>query len=253
MLSFSHKSISQLLAIILLSISLSSCEQIKQQIGLGGPKDIPLGEYLGSAELMTTEKDKAEKSEVKISFLPKESGLKDAIGVLVFNNNSDRFLWRSDGNNNNIWNIMFTKDNTIYSNLKDSFEFSGIIKSSDTRNSLEGKLTKITNEKESVYYFKAFQIFKPDIETPEAPIAVKAGEEISINATKVDPEKLKVLMTPVEGEGEAQEVSISNSTVEKGVYTLTFASSKDMAKGKYKISLEREDGEKSRSITVEIK
>ena len=74
---------------------------------------------------------------------------------------------------------MFTKDNTIYSNLQDSFEFSGVIKSSEERNTLEGKLTWIIDEKDKVYYFKAAQVFKPSIEVPKEPISIKAGEEIT--------------------------------------------------------------------------
>lgn len=303
-------------------MSLSSCEMIKEKIGLGAPKDIPLGEYIGTATPIesgtsaksttsteatangesaanTESKASSESKEVKINFLPKEPGFKDAIGILVFENISDRFLWRSDGNNNNIWNIMFTKDNTIYSNLQDSFEFSGVIKSSEERNTLEGKLTWIINDKDKVYYFKAAQVFQPSIEVPKEPIAIKAGEEITISATKLDPEKIKVFMepidTPAEGTDEAKkedaktdatangttaktpattngstangatantevaevskakEVLLTNKVLEKGVHKLTFASSKDQAKGKYKVSITREDGEKSNTIIIEIK
>jgi hypothetical protein len=252
MITLSRKPIYILVAVFLIALNLSSCEVIKKQVGLGGDKDIPLGEYIGIATPLNTEEE-PEATEVKISFLPKESGFKDAIGILVFDNTSDRFLWRSDGNNNNIWNIMFKKDNTIYSNLKDSFEFSGVIKSSDMKNTLEGKLTRIIDEKEKLYYFKTSQIFQPKIESPETPIAVKAGEDISINATKIDPEKIKILMSPMEGEAEPQEMAITNTILEKGVHTLTLTSSKDQAKGKYKISIDRDDGEKSKPIIIEIK
>lgn len=237
---------------LLISMSLSSCEVIKEKVGLGAAKDIPLGEYTGTAKPLNSEEG-AETKVVKINFLPKESGYKDAIGVLVFDNSSDRFLWRSDGNNQNIWNIMFSKDNTLYTNIKESFEFSGVIKSSDLKNTLEGKFTRIIEEEQEVYYFKASQIFQPSLETPEAPIVVKAGAEITINATKLDPEKIKILMLPLEGEGEAKQMTLTNSSFEKGTHTLTFASSKDQKKGKYKVSIERDDGEKSKSIVVEIK
>jgi hypothetical protein len=322
MITLSKKLFYLLTTLIFLTMSLSSCEMIKEKIGLGAPKDIPLGEYIGTATPIESSTSKPaasaesgangesainaepganpESKEVKINFLPKESGFKDAIGILVFENISDRFLWRSDGNNNNIWNIMFTKDNTIYSNLQDSFEFSGVIKSSEERNTLEGKLTWIINEKDKVYYFKAAQIFQPSIEVPKEPIAIKAGEEIIISATKLDPEKIKVFMEPLDSPAEAtdeakkedaktdtttngataksaaatngttangtvatteapvaisnaKEMLITNKVLEKGVHKLTFASSKDQAKGKYKVSITREDGEKSNTIIIEIK
>jgi hypothetical protein len=304
MITLSKKLFYLLTTLIFLTMSLSSCEMIKEKIGLGAPKDIPLGEYLGTATPIESGTS-GESKEVKINFLPKEAGFKDAVGILVFENISDRFLWRSDGNNNNIWNIMFTKDNTIYTNLQDSFEFSGVIKSSDERNTLEGKLTLIVNEKDKVYYFKASQIFQPSIEVPKEPIAIKAGEEITISATKLDPEKIKVFMEPLDSPAEgtdeakkedakteattngaaangttakstatangttangtvatteapvaisnAKEMLLTNKVLEKGVHKLTFASSKDQAKGKYKVSITREDGEKSNTIIIEIK
>lgn len=329
MITLSKKLFYLLTTLIFLTMSLSSCEVIKEKIGLGAPKDIPLGEYIGTATPIESRTSKpaasaesgangesavsaepganAESKEVKINFLPKEPGFKDAIGILVFENISDRFLWRSDGNNNNIWNIMFTKDNTIYSNLQDSFEFSGVIKSSEERNTLEGKLTWIIDEKDKVYYFKAAQVFKPSIEVPKEPISIKAGEEITISATKLDPEKVKIFMEPLDSPAEgtadeakkedpktdakadpkadaktdttkngttantttangtaanqepaapisnAKEMLITNKVLEKGIHKLSFASSKDQAKGKYKVSITREDGEISNSITIEIK
>lgn len=304
MITLSKKLFYLLTTLIFLTMSLSSCEMIKEKIGLGAPKDIPLGEYLGTATPIESGAS-GESKEVKINFLPKEPGFKDAIGILVFENISDRFLWRSDGNNNNIWNIMFTKDNTIYSNLQDSFEFSGVIKSSEERNTLEGKLTWIIDEKDKVYYFKAAQVFKPSIEVPKEPISIKAGEEITISATKLDPEKVKIFMEPLDSPAEgtdeakkedaktdtttngatangttaksaaatngttangtvatteapvaisnAKEMLITNKVLEKGIHKLSFASSKDQAKGKYKVSITREDGEISNSITIEIK
>lgn len=252
MLSLTKKPIYILVTVFLLSMGLSSCEVIKEKIGLAGPKDIPLGEYKGTATPLNTSNGVAMK-EIKISFLPKEPGFQDAIGILVFDNTSDRFLWRSDGNNRNIWNIMFAKDNTIYTNLKESFEFSGVIKSSDMQNSLEGKFTKIIEEAETIYYFKAAQIFQPSIETPEVPISIKAGAEITINATKIDPEKIKILMKSLEGEAEQKEMLVTNAILEKGIHTLTFASSKDQPKGKYKIFIERNDGEQTKPLIIEIK
>lgn len=250
-MSLSKKLGFQLMAIALISVSLSSCEIVKKQFGMDNIVDIPLGEYLGTATPLNSEEDKDVK-EVKITFLPKEDGLKDAIGVLVLNNSSERFLWRSDGNNKNIWNVMFAKDNTMYTNIEDSFEFNGIIKSSELKNTLEGKFTTEIAQKEKLYYFKASQVFSPSLEQPKEAIAIKAGEEVSINATKIDPDKTKIFMMPVESETEPQEMAITNSILEKGLYTLTFSSSKDQSKGKYKVFIERDDGQKTKSIIIEI-
>ena len=251
-----RKSSYKLVIIMLLAFSLSSCELLQKQFGVYSPKDIPLGEYIGTAKILNAEDDKeAEAKEVKITFLPKEAGFQDAVGILVFENSSDRFLWRSDGNNHNIWNIMFSKDNTIYSNLHNSFQFNGVIKASDMKNTLEGKLVRTfeNQDGDSVYYFKASQVFKPELETPEEAIVIKAGDEVTINVTKIDPDKVKILMLDLVAEGEAQEMPLSNSSSEKGVYSLSFATEKKQKKGKYKVFIEREDGEKSKSITIEIK
>ncbi len=250
----SLRKLSGLFLLLLLSFSLSACEALLKQVGFGTTKDIPLGEYKGTAKVIDKEaKDEKKEFDVAISFLPKEDGYKDAIGILVFNHISDRFLWRSDGNNNNIWNLMFTKDNTMFTNIKDSFEFSGVIKSSEIKNTLEGKLIRLLDEKEETYYINASQIFNPELETPKEALAAKAGEEFTIVASKIDPEKVKVLMQALEGEAELQQVNITNLVTEKDGHSISFSTSKDFKKGKYKVYLEREDGKKSKSIIVEIK
>ena len=68
MITLSKKLFYLLTTLIFLTMSLSSCEMIKEKIGLGAPKDIPLGEYLGTATPIESGTS-GESKEVKINFL----------------------------------------------------------------------------------------------------------------------------------------------------------------------------------------
>ena len=233
---------------VFIAMSLVSCAMVKNQIGLTHSHDIPIGEYKGTAKAIGVQD--AEAIEMSVNFLPKEEGMKDAIGILIFNNISERFMWRNDGNNKNLWNVLFTKDNTVFSDIKESFEFSGIVKHNPMRNTIEGKLKRIVEDEITPYYIKGEQVFKPSLQKPKEAIVVKAGEGFSINAETIDPGEITVYLENAEGEEE--ELEIETSAEKKGIHTLSFLTSKDTAKGKYKIFVKRSDGEVTKKLGIEV-
>ena len=233
---------------VLILVSLASCSIVQQQIGLTHSHDIPIGEYKGTAKAIGVED--APEITMSVNFLPKEEGMKDAIGILVFDNISERFMWRNDGNNKNLWNVLFSKDNTVFSDIRESFEFSGIVKHTAMRNTIEGKLKKIIEDKITPYYIKGEQVFKPSLQKPKEAIVVKAGEGFSINAETIDPAEITVYLENAEGKEE--ELEIETSSEKKGIHTLSFLTSKDTAKGKYKIFVKRADGEVTKKLGIEV-
>jgi len=251
MIPLSKKLSLRLICTFAICFFISSCETIKEEYGLTKKIDIPLGEYKGTAK--SIQENASEEQEVVISFLPKEKGFQDAVGILVFENSSDRFLWRSTGNNKNLWNIMFLKDNTIFTNMNESFEFTGFIKASSLGNKLEGKLIKKADASEKQFFIEAEQIFLPELVVPKEAISISAGSEIALNAKKIDPQSSIVVLKNDTENAEEMTMSISNAQVKDDIFTFAIATTKEFEKGKYKAFIRREDGKESNAIDIEIK
>lgn len=225
---------------ILLLTSLSACQEIKGLFGIKEKKkDLPAGEYIGLAKKIdevtaTSNNGTAAQSsnngttagvnvndgsgiEVKISFLAKDPDLIDGVGVLVINNDSQRFYWRNDGNSQDVWNVLFRKDQNIFSNIQNDFKFDGIITASEIENKLSGRLHFNYDSQMSDYYVEAYQIFKPEIIPPKAAIEVKAGDPIVLDVTKIgnDQEALEVKLKPSApvAEANAAETAPASTTV----------------------------------------
>jgi len=215
--------------------------------------DFPPGDYPGTAKLITNG-EAAEISEaIKVTFLPKSMDLKDGIGVLQMHNNSQRFFWRTDGNNKDSWNVLFHKDQNLYTSLEESFEFDGLIRTTEIQNILEGRLHINNSSVIRDYFIEGSQVFPPSIIPGKDALEVKAGDEFSINVDKIgeDQEAIKVFYKSAETK-ELETMEILKLERGKEGVQLFFATDKKMKKGTYTLYFERGTEYKSNTISFNI-
>lgn len=294
-MKFAHLKL--ILLFIFLQLSLSSCSDIKAIMGIVEPnKDFPPGEYIGRArevkpgEVLPEETantpvvpkppavlevngstingataeaaapaplpEEPKGDPIQVTFLPR-SGNVDGIGVLLFHNNSERFYWKNDGNNTNAWNILFNKDQNLYTNIQNNFKFDGLITASEVENKLVGRLHLNYDTEEKDYYIEAYQYFKPEIIPGKEAISIKAGDPITIDVAKIgsDEEALQVTLklkpVPPAGEFETQLAVQSIVKNDKGT-KMTLVTDKQYAKGDYSLWITRSAKHKSNRIPVKI-
>jgi hypothetical protein len=175
---------------------LYGCSYLKHSAGIPDQvkKEVPVGEYIGVAKKLKQEPP-TEPVPVKVTLLPKAEGLVDGVGILILDNNSQRFLWRTVGDNNQTWNLLFVKDNNLYSSIKDSFKFDGVIKAAEIDNRLEGRLNINYDAAPAEYYIEAFQIFKPKIIPAKNALEIKSGENFIIEVERLGDNETEVLVT----------------------------------------------------------
>ena len=197
--------------------------------------------------------------DVRITFLPKEKGLTDGIGILFINETSHRFIWRTNGNNKDTWNILFTKDNNVYSNLQLNFNFDGVLTASNVENKLIGRLYIDNDSKISEYYIEAYQTSKPKILPPKEALAIKGGDDIVIDVEKVgeNPEEIRAILTGIPSEKQAasiNELKVKNIEYDpkKGIYKVYIMTAKTLGKGEYTLYLIRSNAYKSNSIPIKV-
>ncbi len=286
-------------------LMLTGCQDLKNMIGIKDPnKDLPPGEYIGTAKRIATNTaittnganaeipnldPNAQSIEIKITFLPKSPDMDDGVGILIINNNSQRFYWRNVGNNNNTWSALFNKDQSMYTNIKENFKFDGLVTGSEVENKLIGRLYFSSDDESSTSYFvEAFQYFKPEIIPPKAALEIKAGEPIILDVAKIgdDDDAITatiVSMTPPAAGTEAAATTTAPTTsngaslangstaetatpptapgklavinkIERGPkgIKITINTDKADAKGDYKIFITRVDKHKSNSLPFKI-
>jgi len=246
-------------SLILLFFSLTACSTFNTMIGIEEEiVDFPPGEYIGTAKLVKLGEDKPSDliiEKVKLNFIPKEPGITDGVGVLTMNDESQRFYWRTEGNNTDTWNVLFTKDNNLYSSINNTFKFDGVVTSSETENKIEGRLYFDYDSSITQYFINASQFFKPKILPPKAAIAIKGGDSFDIQAEKVgeDQEELEAILSKGATEKEAavtKTLEIKQMTSDKGVSTITLATEKGLSKGDYSLQIIRSKEYKSNGIIV---
>ncbi len=244
----------KLITLILGSILLSSCGSLGNMVGVSNAfVDVPPGEYKGFALLKDSE---AAKVPVSITFLPKDKDLTDGVGVLLFKQNSQRFYWRSDGNNMDTWNVLFTKDSNLYSSIKNTFKFDGIVMARATENKVTGNLHLDEDGEIADFFVEAFQHFMPAIIPPKEAIAVKAGEVIQIEVEKAG-DDMKAVSASLVSTGEDEksyELKLQRfeDAKDAGKKAIFMKTSSKLAKGEYLLSIMRSGAHQSNSIPVNI-
>jgi hypothetical protein len=185
---------------------------------------------------------------IKMTFLPKESGIHEGIGVLTFDNSSQRLFWRANGNNKDTWDLQFSKDNNLYTSLHSNMNFTGIVKSSEVENFIEGKLHLDLDGNVTEYFVQAYQYFKPEIIPPKEALKSAGGTNLDITVAKTgeDPENFRVLMiskTDKENKKPLEFASVKPAK-DAGQKIISLILDKEIAQGDYWLVLERKNNDR---------
>ncbi|MCE2929116.1 MAG: hypothetical protein LW817_05755 [Candidatus Caenarcaniphilales bacterium] len=192
--------------------------------------------------------------EVKLTFLPREEGLTDAIGVLTLDNDSQRFYWRSEGNNKDTWNIQLVKDNNVYSAIHSTFRFVGVVNAGEFENKVEGRLYVDKDTKVTEYFIKAYQHFNPILVMPKEAPAIKAGDPLELEVQKTGDDSSIIKAYAIGGEKkELMELEIQRIEKDKDAkFKIFIATAKELTKGDYNLFLVRSKRFKSNLLAFKI-
>lgn len=205
---------------------------------------------------------KGPKVDMLINLFPMDVAYKQGVGILRINTRSYKFNWESDSINKNsdgntIWNIAFSKDNNIYANLDENFNFTGILEQKDTGLELYGTLSvKPTKAEEMLnYHIQTYQHKSPII-SASGELSVKAGESLTLEAEQSGFDKtiMQAYAESLDGKNKVELVINSLDKPEKGKKKnkLTIATDAAMVKGDYNVYIMRDEEFSSNSIKVTI-
>lgn len=205
---------------------------------------------------------KGPKVDILINLFPMDVTYKQGVGILRINTRSYKFNWESDSINKNsdgntIWNIAFSKDNNIYANLDENFNFTGILEQKDTGLEMYGTLSmKPTKAEEMLnYHIQTYQHKSPII-SASGELSVKAGESLTLEAEQSGFDKtiMQAYAESLDGKNKVELVINSLDKPEKGKKKnkLTIATDAAMVKGDYNVYIIRDEEFSSNSIKVTI-
>lgn len=205
---------------------------------------------------------KGPKVDILINLFPMDVAYKQGVGILRINTRSYKFNWESDSINKNsdgntIWNIAFSKDNNIYANLDENFNFTGILEQKDTGLELYGTLSmKPTKADEMLnYHIQTYQHKSPII-SASGELSVKAGESLTLEAEQSGFDKtiMQAYAESLDGKNKVELVVNSLDKPEKGKKKnkLIIATDAAMVKGDYNVYIIRDEEFSSNSIKVTI-
>lgn len=205
---------------------------------------------------------KGPRVDILINLFPLDVAYKQGVGILRINTRSYKFNWESDSINKNsdgntIWNIAFSKDNNIYANLDENFNFTGILEQKDTGLELYGTLSmKPTKAEEMLnYHIQTYQHKSPII-SASGELSVKAGESLTLEAEQSGFDKtiMQAYAESLDGKNKVELVINSLDKPEKGKKKnkLTIATDAAMVKGDYNVYIIRDEEFSSNSIKVTI-
>lgn len=215
----------------------------------GAPAIISMSDILQEPEI--DPKAKA----IKLTFLPREEGLTDAVGVLTLENDSQKFSWRCEGNNKDTWNLEFVKDNNVYSAIHTVFNFTGVAFVNDFENKINGRLYLDRDGKNARYSVEVYQYFPPNIVPPKDALSIKAGDPIELEVAKtgIDSSIIKAYMLGGEKK-ELKEVEVQKieKDPKKGNLKIFLTTDKAASKGDYNLFLVRSKRFKSNLLPFKI-
>lgn len=247
----------------LIFLGLSSCSQAQEILGFGPSEGsmVPTGEFIGTwrhakgSKLEAAESEEVEEDrEVKITLFPMKGTDSTSTGILVFNDRSQRFYWRANGDGNS-FNILFTKDNNIYTDLTTGFSFDGVLKKNSIGLELAGSLREVNEEKDLRYFVKTYKVYSPEIVAGEEALAGTVGSNLTIQGNYLgeSEEKISVKLTNT---ADAKEFSVKPDKVVKASGeepgSLTIKLKEDLPKGDYTLLVVRGEGYESNSVSVSI-
>lgn len=211
-------------------------------------------------ELVQKQLTNNENRDVKITLLPLDPADDVGLGIIVFRNSSHRFFWEAKGNRKDTWNIQFTKDNNVYTNITYGFNFSGFMKKSNIGYDLNGALHINDQGQEENIFIETRRILDPELFELKAEDAIgKMGESITISGKHFDedPSKNKITLNALESKKdpapkyEPEIANLDTKDPENNSFTIKIPK-KEWEKGKYSLTLLRGDGKKTNTVTIEI-
>ena len=205
---------------------------------------------------------KGPKIDILINLFPMDVAYRQGVGILRINTRSYKFNWESDSmsknsDGNTVWNIALSKDNNIYANLDENFNFTGILEQKDTGLELYGTLSvKPTKAEEMLnYHIQTYQHKSPII-SASGELSVKAGENLTLEAEQSGADKtvMQAYAESLDGKNKVELVINSLDKPEKGKKKnkLTIVTDAAMVKGDYNIYIIRDEEFSSNSIKVTI-
>jgi hypothetical protein len=205
---------------------------------------------------------KGPKIDILINLFPMDVAYRQGVGILRINTRSYKFNWASDSmsknsDGNTVWNIALSKDNNIYANLDENFNFTGILEQKDTGLELFGTLSvKPTKAEEMLnYHIQTYQNKSPII-SASGELSVKAGENLTLEAEQSGADKtvMQAYAESLDGKNKVELVINSLDKPEKGKKKnkLTIVTDAAMVKGDYNIYIMRDEEFSSNSIKVTI-
>jgi hypothetical protein len=205
---------------------------------------------------------KGPKIDILINLFPMDVAYRQGVGILRINTRSYKFNWESDSTSKNaegniVWNIAFSKDNNIYANLDENFNFTGILEQKDTGLELYGTLSiKPTKAEEMMnYHIQTYQNKSPII-SASGELSVKAGESLTLEAEQSGTDKtvMQAYAESLDGKNKVELVINSLDKPEKGKKKnkLTIGTDAAMVKGDYNVYIIRDEEFSSNSIKVTI-
>lgn len=195
---------------------------------------------------------------VNITIFPADVNSSGGNGILELDNRSQRFYWKADGDNKSkIWNLLFKKDNNIYTQITEGFNFTGSIQVTDTKRILSGTLITrdISEESEKEYFLSAFQYINPEIIIGKEAPGVAAGETLILECMHCgsNPEALVIKAT---NNMDNKSLDLKIDRIEKNPddtpNKLIIKTEKELAKGEYSAYIVRDELYESHSFLFNI-
>lgn len=205
---------------------------------------------------------KGPKLDLLINLFPMDTAYRQGVGIMRINNRSYKFNWESDSVNknvegNSVWNISFSKDNNIYANLDENFNFTGILEQKDTGLELYGTLSIKPTKAEDMlnYHVQTYQQKAPII-SASGEVSVKAGENLVIEAEQsgTDKTSLTAYAESLDGKTKTELTVFSVDKPEKGKKKnkITIVTDAAMVKGDYNLYVMRSEEFVSNNLKVTI-
>lgn len=244
------------LLILLVAFSINACSQFNTLLEPEATdiSSVPAGEFIGTYKFVKGDEiEESTDNEVKITLFPVNKDDLMGTGILVFNSNSQRFFWEGTGNKVDTWNVLFRKDNNIYTKITTGFNFDGLLKKSDTNLRLFGSLHTNDDKNETFYFIDSYQYIAPKLIAAKEIPSAKPGEPMTIQGEHIGTDKEKVLikLTNVKDnkEFEAKPERIEDKGATKSI---GFKTDSTWPKGDYTLYVVRDGNLESNSISAII-
>jgi hypothetical protein len=241
---------------------LSSCEVLKDAPTTFRQK-IPTGDFEGTStrlvfdsKLNSYDLSEDPPAEVEVTLFPIPEEYNQGVGILKINNRSHKFFWESDTFRPKAWNISFSKDNNIYSNFNESFNFTGLLMDKPEKLALEGTLhfKPLTEGEKISYNLAVYQQRDPGLEIPKDGLIASQDTVLDLEVKNLS--TLENLQVIINGTGEStvkdQKLELASIKEEKDKSILKVKIPAELETGDYNLYIIRDEQFKSAVSALKI-